>query len=90
MVNDLIRRSALLEEMRKFSGNQRYLIPEKVWGMVKNAPTAYDVYKVVGNLEELREEILSGTEYDNDTVNYYLGYVDSMIEIVKSGGISKW
>lgn len=50
--------------------------------------TAYDVDMVVERLEELREEILSDTEYDNDTVNYYLGYADLMIEAVKSGGMN--
>lgn len=52
----------------------------------KESKTAYDVDKVVERLEELREEILSDTAYDNDTVNYYLGYADLMIEVVKSGG----
>lgn len=48
---------------------------------------AYDVDKVVEQLEEMREEMLTDTAYDNDTVNHYLGYADLMIEIVKSGGI---
>jgi hypothetical protein len=54
---------------------------------VNDEPTAYDVDKVVERLEELREEILSDTEYDNDTVNHYLDYADLMIEAVKSGCI---
>lgn len=49
--------------------------------------TAYDVDKVMEHMEELREEILSDTAYDNDTVNHYLGYADLMIEAVKSSGI---
>lgn len=55
--------------------------------LIDEQPTAYDADKVVERLEELREEILSDTAYDNDTVNHYLGYVDLMIEIIKSGGI---
>lgn len=55
--------------------------------LIGNVPTAYDVDKVVEKLEELREEILSDTAYDNDTVNHYLGYADLMIEAVKSGGV---
>ncbi len=48
---------------------------------------AYDVDKVVEQLEEMREEMLMDTAYDNDTVNHYLGYADLMTEAVKSGGI---
>lgn len=44
-------------------------------------PAAYDVDKIVE-----RNEILSDTEYDNDTVNHYLDYADFMIETVKYGG----
>lgn len=54
---------------------------------VNDEPTAYDVDKVVERMEELRDEILSDTAYDNDTVNHYLGYADLMIEVVKFGGI---
>ena len=54
---------------------------------IDEQPVAYDVDKVVEQLEELREEILSDTVYDNDIVNHYLGYSDLMIEVVKSGGI---
>lgn len=39
MNNDLISKSALLEEMEKFCGNQRYLVPENIWNMVENFPT---------------------------------------------------
>ena len=49
--------------------------------------SAYDVDKVVEQLEVMREEMLTDTAYDNDTVNHYLDYVDLMNEIVKSGGI---
>lgn len=66
-----------------------YVMVDDLLNILDNQPTAYDVDKIVERLEEMREEILSGTEYDNDTVNYYLDYADSMIDIVKSGGISK-
>lgn len=54
---------------------------------IEKFPTAYDVDKVVEQLEVMREEMLTDTAYDNDTVNHYLDYVDLMNEIVKSGGI---
>lgn len=57
--------------------------------LVEKQPVAYDVNKVMDQLEELREEILSDTAYDNDTVNHYLDYADLIIEVVKSGGIDK-
>ena len=41
------------------------------------------VDETIGQLEEIREEILDDTKYDNDTVNHYLGYVDLMIETIK-------
>lgn len=57
---------------------------------LEKMPTAYDVDKVVERLEETREEMLSETEYENDTVNhYFLKYTDLMIETVKSGGSDK-
>lgn len=61
----------------------------KMCELIDCQKTAYDMDNIIEQLEELREEILSGTEYNNDTVNYYLEYADSMIDIVKSGGISK-
>lgn len=59
----------------------------KMCELIDCQPTAYDVANVVGKVEELREEILLETEYDNNTVNHYLKYVDLMIEAIESGGI---
>lgn len=42
MNNDLISKSALLEEMEKYCGNQRYLVPEGVWSMVEDFPAFSD------------------------------------------------
>lgn len=33
-------------------GKQRYLIPEEIWEMVELAPTAYDIDKIVEQLEK--------------------------------------
>ena len=97
MGNDLISRSALLEVIQKDKefiqkglskdAEFAYMSADSVIEKIKSIPTAYDVDKVVEQLEELREEILLDTAYDNDTVNHYLGYADLMIEVVKSGGI---
>lgn len=65
----------------------RALLIEKISELIDSQSTAYDVDKVVEQLEVMREEMLTDTAYDNDTVNHYLDYVDLMNEIVKSGGI---
>lgn len=98
MSNDLISRSALLEEINNFSmrvtgsANTMALVimdetKKSIMRMVEEQPDVYDVDKVVEQLEEMREEMLMDTAYDNDTVNHYLGYADLMTEAVKSGGI---
>lgn len=38
MSSDLISKKALLEEIEKYCGNQRYLIPENIWTMIENFP----------------------------------------------------
>lgn len=86
MNGDLISRSAAIEEFYKRIGgdldaNEVYYIEN----VINSLPTAHDAGKVVERLDELREEILSDTAYDNDTVNHYLDYIDLMIENVKSG-----
>ncbi|HBI61683.1 MAG TPA: hypothetical protein DDY31_10825 [Lachnospiraceae bacterium] len=52
MNNDLISREALLKKMSVFCRDQRYLISENIWDMVKNIPCAYDIDK----LEEERKK----------------------------------
>lgn len=49
-------------------------------------PTAFDVDKVVEQLEEVRDELLHSTDYNNDIINYCLDWFDIAIEIVKGGG----
>ncbi len=84
MGNDLISRSVLMQSLRN---NVLVEVTPNLEKAIDEQPVAYDVDKVVEQLEELREEILSDTVYDNDIVNHYLGYSDLMIEVVKSGGI---
>lgn len=91
MNGDLISKSALLEEMSKFVGNQRYLISEEVWRMVENAPTAYDVDKVV---EQIECEYLMCRCKNNEICTYpetigccYDNGIKKAVEIMKSGGI---
>lgn len=52
--------------------------------MIEDAPTAYDVDKVVEELEERKHEIC----LSDDDLEYYQNGIDEAIEIVKHGGIS--
>lgn len=92
MNGDLISRKALLGSMDKRYKEKCSVVQDnlaegfmQMEKLIKEQPTAYDVDKVVERMEEIREEILSDTAYDNETVNHYLGYTDLMIEFVKSG-----
>lgn len=94
MNNGLIEREKVISTLRRvfekynigFENGQGGFADE-VSKAIKAIPTTYDLDKVVERLEEMREEMLTDTAYDNDTVNHYLGYADLMIEAVKSGGI---
>lgn len=81
-MSDLISRKALIKKFWEFTngGKQRYLIPEEIWEMVELEPTAYDIDKVVEQLEEQIEE----NPYCS-LANYRAGLFEA-IEIVKSGG----
>lgn len=92
MNGDLINRKALLGSMDKRYKEKCSVVQDnlaegfmQMEKLIKEQPTAYDVDKVVERMEEIREEILSDTAYDNETVNHYLEYTDLMIEFVKSG-----
>lgn len=103
MSNDLISRSALLEEINNFSmrvtgsANAMALVimdetKKSIMRMVEEQPDVYDVDKVVERLEEMRlkrEEQLRAC-VDNDMADYLrckMSAIAEAIEIVKSGGI---
>lgn len=91
MIGDLISRSALLEEMRKFSGNQRYLISEEVWRMVRNAPISCDMDKVVERLGILSDSANDKIMEQEGSEQYWDGFgdgIDKAIKIVKGGGLN--
>ena len=58
-MNDLISRSELIKEIDKYCGNQSYLASENVREIIKNQPTAYNLDKVVRqlNLESVGSSI---------------------------------
>ena len=67
MQGDLISRSALLEAIDKMDKGSLYL-PLLFKDMVKRQPTAYDVEKVVAELEEKTCELL---HMDKETFRKY-------------------
>ncbi len=84
MQNDLISRSALIEHLRAIKTvygvpmtNRDKQVIHWVIGHIKDEPTAYDVDKVV---EQLEEEI--NNECDEAVIQAY----EYAIKIVKAGG----
>ena len=88
-MSDLISRSKLLKEIETWGG-----CVEALHEYIENMPTAYDIDKVVEELEQKKEEVqrmrntcvaLSDLEVcDIENVTY-----ERAIEIVKNGGIGK-
>ena len=94
-MSDLISKNALVKELEKFCGNQKYLIPTQVWDIVNNQPTAFDTEKVVEQLESEKrygskydsyyeENLYRGEMFENDVNNKT---IDKSIDIVKKGGV---
>ena len=75
MSNDLISRSALMQSLR---GNVLVDVTSNLEQAIDEQPTAYDVDKVVEQLEEYVKE--------SSNVDYNRAMIEA-IEIVKSGGI---
>ena len=83
-MSDLIRRSALIEQLRA-EGNLSYLVK----GAIDNAPTAYNVDKVV---EQLADAILCDgcSNYTNCfelNKRSECGSYKAIEKIVKAGGV---
>lgn len=91
-MSDYISRKALIDTIEKNCYPIRYDRCSEENGMtvtgimqaINEQPAAFDLESVINKTEEVREEILNDTTYDNDIVNYYLQYVDSIIEIMES------
>ena len=81
MSDDLISRKALIAELEKWCGKQRYLIPENVWELIKTAPTAFDKEKMIGELKEAEQSCREA----NDTCG--VEAIEYAIDIVDKGGI---
>ncbi len=101
MSNDLISRSKLIsvfqkdkEQLQKGLGKDAmyaYMTADYVVNKINNAPTAYDVDKVVARLENAKQDIaliyLTDQGYDYDEANGI--EINKAIEIVKEGGVNE-
>ena len=85
-MSDLISRSKLLKEIKTWGG-----CVEALHEYIQNMPTAYDVDKVVEELNELDVTAIrryeGGTFGNYEGTDYYIKKSDA-IEIVKQGGVS--
>ena len=90
MQGDLISRTEVLKLIEDIKCNRdvpkNYGTLLDIMRKIRKLPTAYSVEKVVEQVEDKREEMVNDTEYDNNTVNYYLQYADEFIDIVLNGG----
>lgn len=86
-MSDLISRSALLQEFEKYNKMQ----DRDLWhitgikAFIENQPIAYDVDKVVKELEEKKHNFSGGSL---QTIYYWKG-IEEAIEIVKGGGVNE-
>ena len=98
-MSDLISRSELIKELNKYCGNQRYLVSENIREIINNQTTAYDIDKVVEELEERADFLKDCTKYGNknakqqekshSTMMMYevADLVDDLIQTVKQGSV---
>ena len=65
------------------AGNYEYETIEMLGKALENSKSAYNINKVVTELEEAKHDVCL---YDND-LEYYQNGIDKAIEIVKAGGV---
>ena len=102
-MSDLISRSkviSVLEQLEEHGLSGKMDISNAIY-LLKNQPTAYDIDKVVSELEERTDFLKNCTKYGNKnarqqaesyrTMMMYevADLVDDLIEIVKQGGVGK-
>lgn len=88
MSDDLISRKALLEKAKDY-----FISPDGALRLIESQPTAYDVDKVVGKLEERKKYLLKDfvleekAEEVKERTMARINEIDGLIEIIKSGGV---
>ena len=84
-MSDLISRSAVIELLRKNMTNdiQDQIITENNINLICAIPTAYDISKVVAELEKYKSTIYSEA---GECLEQYV-YLDTAKKIVRKGGV---
>ena len=89
-MSDLISRSELLESFRKsycghlgMENSDGMLTFRSICRIINEQPTAYNIGKVVEELEEAKHEVC----LSDDDLEYYQNGIDEAIEIVKHGDV---
>ena len=88
-MSDLISRSALLTRIRLNYNNHQNISAGAIKDIIDTMPTAYDIDKVVEELEIERKT--ANNTYNSFNMDVDLGRVfglEKAIEIVKHGGVS--
>lgn len=90
MSNDLISRSALLEEMKNVPPNA--YTPGQMIYLAENAPTAYDVNKVIEKFEHkimsVRNSVYTNDKLQNESIKtIIINIISDLEDVVKGGGI---
>ena len=86
MQNDLISRSALIEELKKCTCTDKHderIIKDFVVHIIEKQPIVYDVKKVVAELEKYKSTIYSEA---GECLEQYV-YLDTAKKIVRKGGV---
>lgn len=83
MADDLISRSALIDELRTenqicITTTGHELTMNMVYSFINKQPTAYDVDKVVASIEEFYEE---AEQYG------FASAISDIVEVVRKGGV---
>lgn len=91
-MSDLISRSALMShiENERREWGEDYDV-EQILGDIEDAPTAYDVDKVVEKLEEAKNKDteIALDEAQKERCFWYAQGMNRAIEIVKGGGVNE-
>ena len=92
-MSDLISRSELFKEIGKYKFGaisndiEREYIKNTILDFINFQPTAYDIDKVVEELEKIREKKTCNKEKCDAKEICRICVVDDAIEIVKQGGV---
>ena len=89
-MSDLISRSVLLkkiEEEYDLNYGEILINPERFYEMVEAIPTAYDIEKVVAELETRQDDIQVDISLHDFYIQGYSSAIDYAIDIVRKGGV---